>query len=122
MFYNLLKLLVFPVRKVSFGTNPLLNEHFLKCHTGVSLSINGIDFIDQELKEMIHLFLILNDKVYVTMLELKSDALPRQEWNRLLILELFWVKGIHMLPEDPKPRGGWSKDDVLDILHAAAGT
>ena len=71
---------------------------------------------------MVHLFLILNDKIYVTMLELKSDALPRQEWNLLLILEFFWAKGIHVLPEDPKPRGGWSKDDVLDIFNAAAGT
>jgi hypothetical protein len=71
---------------------------------------------------MIHLLLILNDKIYVTMLELKSDALPRKEWDCLLILELFWAKAIHVLSKDPKPRGGWSKDDVLDIFHATTRT
>ena len=60
-------------------------------------------------------------EVYVSILGLQSDALPREKWNFLLI-ENFKITVYHLLSQHPKPRRKATEDDSgYFVQFTAAG-
>lgn len=61
--------------------------------------VDGVEGMNQELEQQIHLFFVSDDKVDVPVLEMKCYAFPRIKWERGLLDALFPRHAIDMLPE-----------------------
>ena len=72
----------------------------------------------QELEQQLHIVLLLDDKVDVPSLELKSETLPTVEGQ---FLELFLAHTVDLLPEHPETTRETTKDDALDLVKLTSG-
>ena len=74
--------------------------------------------VNEELEQTIHISVIADYQVYVTVLKLQGDALPAVERQ---LFDLSEIHRVEMLPEHPEARVDTAIDDALDGGHVAAG-
>ena len=98
----------------------LLFDDMVLCSDERALvAIDRFHAIDENHKKVIHVSLVLNDKINHPMAQLESDALPRVEWD---VHHLVLLRGdsVHVLSQHPKPGGSSTKHDADDVIDLAA--
>lgn len=85
---------------------------------GASLPVEGLKGVNQELEEHVHLLSATDNQINITVSQLKSDAIPRVEGNRV---DFVRRHGVNVLPVDPEAGGQTAIDEAHDILEFTAG-
>ena len=88
---------------------------------GVLVSVDGIQTVDNQLQEDVHILLISDDKVDLSVLQLQCYTLPGVQWN-ILSLKFTGREGAIMFAHHPESRGDATIDDALDLFKVAGGT
>lgn len=103
----------------------LQDFHFLslesphKLFGRASLAVVGLQGVDQELQEHVHLGATADNQVDVPMLELKGNTIPTIKWDGVDFIR--W-QSIDMLPVHPESGGEATDDETHNILDLAAST
>ena len=72
--------------------NLLIVECLINALGRVSVAIDSVQDVNKKPDEAFHVIFISDNKVYVSVLQLKSDALPRIE---RVVAIIFQVSGVH---------------------------
>lgn len=88
---------------------------------GPSIAIKSLQFVDQQGDEHPHDLFVPNHKIHVRMrIELKRDALPRIEWN-LVLLKLLRLVQHELFSHHPEARGDRTKYEALQVIKVERG-
>jgi hypothetical protein len=85
----------------------------------VAVAVHRAKGVYEEFEQQVHVLIIFNNQVDVTVLESQRDALPRVERN---IFQLANGQRVEMLPQHPEPRGDCTEHKALDFRDVAAAT
>ena len=111
-----LDLLLLDIPKLSFFRK-LFDQQRLVRQRGVSIAIDGIHRENEELEESIHICLVSDNDIDITVLQLKRQTLPRIPGYTLWVLELLDLHRDHVLPEQPEPSGACAKNNAFNIFY-----
>lgn len=105
-----------------FGFYHLLDfdvfNFFLNILLTILISVNSFHSINNNCQELVHVLIIFDDKINISVGQLQSDALPSEEWefSSIVILD---IQRIQVLPKHPESGRNASEQDTLDIRKVA---
>ena len=68
--------------------------------SGAFLAVYGPHIVDKIGQKLVHLILISNHQVHISVWQLDSQALPAVKWK---VLQVILLKRVEMLPQHPEP-------------------